>query len=338
MEKKQTQAPKKDEQELQERLKSDFIVRNMPAFSSLSGASYAGKPEKHRRAQISKSGDLNASATNKHRSTGLIIIGAGLIVVAGLFYGAYQFLIVPAMRSSSPVNIQEAPKQEENKVVISEVEEQSVATVTEAIVAPVTEAEIATGSETVMPDVVLPVAADSDNDGLSDVAEVFLGANPQLADTDNDSYSDKQELLSGYNPAGAGKLADNSSLALYVDADGLLAVIYPQAWTVDLANRNAVLFSAPDQSFVQISREDGEQEYGDILSWYRQQFSDAGSLDSSRFLESSFGTGIISADQQIAYFLDADKRHIVVVSYIKSGESAPYMEIFKMMASSLMRP
>lgn len=334
MDKKKIKVPKKEEQELQERLKKDFVVRNMPAFTSLSGASYEGKTEKGRVGKTKKSNGLGSAPDNKHQSTGMIIISAGLIVVAGLFYAAYHFLILPAMQVSTSVD--QASTQMTKPVVTSEENAQTVTIIPDPVVTPVVNEEPATSSEPISTELSLPIVADADNDGLSDVAELFLGTNPQLADTDNDTYSDKQELLAGYNPAGAGKLSENSNLALYSDSNGFFAVIYPQAWTVDAANQNAVLFSAPDQSFIQISREESDQEYNDVLAWYRQQFSDADSLDASRFLESNFGTGIISADQQIVYFLDADHRHILVISYIKSGEAAPYMEIFKMMASTLM--
>jgi len=41
---------------------------------------------------------------------------------------------------------------------------------------------------------------DSDNDGLSDLEEKFLGTDPQKNDTDNDSYLDGQEVFFGHNP------------------------------------------------------------------------------------------------------------------------------------------
>lgn len=41
--------------------------------------------------------------------------------------------------------------------------------------------------------------ADTDNDGLSDIAEVALGTDPNKADTDGDTYNDKNELLAGFS-------------------------------------------------------------------------------------------------------------------------------------------
>lgn len=43
-------------------------------------------------------------------------------------------------------------------------------------------------------------AADTDNDGLTDVVERLIGTNPNVSDTDGDGYSDAAEVRSGYDP------------------------------------------------------------------------------------------------------------------------------------------
>ena len=316
--------------ELQERLQKDFIVKNMPAFSSFSGTNYGPSGE----AAIKNSDLKNKDKPDSARSTGIIIISAGLVVIAILFYLAYRFLIVPAMKTNIPA------AEENSKSTTS-------TPVTETVSSPVT-AEIATATisiATATPATTtpveeklsLPAVTDTDNDGLSDVAETLLGTNPQAADSDKDGYSDKQEILSGYNPNGAGKLGDSSQLALYTAADGAFAVVYPNTWTAT-SSASSTLFSAPDQSFIQISYEDSEQDNVDILSWYSSQFPEDTNLTAGRLLAGNMGTGILSADQQIAYFLAPDHRHVYVVSYIKSGDAAPYLEIFKLMAATLLIP
>lgn len=45
---------------------------------------------------------------------------------------------------------------------------------------------------------------DSDNDGLTDEVERFLGTNPYKADTDGDGMNDLEEIRAGRNPLGAG--------------------------------------------------------------------------------------------------------------------------------------
>ncbi|MCF7860136.1 hypothetical protein K9M09_00745 [Patescibacteria group bacterium] len=183
---------------------------------------------------------------------------------------------------------------------------------------------------------VLPTVVDSDSDGLSDAAELFLGTNTQLSDTDNDGYSDLEEIMSGYNPNGAGKLEENNNLAFFSNLAGGFAVIYPHDWELNIVSPDSTLFAAPDDSFMQISREDSGQINTDIISWYQKKFGDIDMLSQDRFIESNFGPGIISADGQIAYFLGPDNRNIYVIEYIKSGEATPYIEIFRMMVSTLM--
>lgn len=46
----------------------------------------------------------------------------------------------------------------------------------------------------------LPIAIDSDQDGISDEVEEKLATNPFLADTDGDGYSDGVEVKNGYDP------------------------------------------------------------------------------------------------------------------------------------------
>jgi len=332
MEKHGVKGDKKITDDLQQKLQKDFIVRNMPAFASLSGASYESADGKTRHSS-KKTVKMGEKSLESHKSTGLIIIGAGFLVVAILFYLAYRFLILPAMNPVAQEVVENPVKPQDvaTKTDVVAPETEVAVTPVPIVVTPVVEAPVEVAAPS------LPTVADADNDGLSDVAEVFIGSNAQLADTDNDSYNDKQEILSGYNPLGAGKLNENNNLGLYRDAGGSFAVIYPQAWEVKAASANSTLFSAPDQSFIQISYETSDQEYSDILSWYQSQFSDADTLSADRFIESSFGPGIISADQQIIYFLDSDRRHTFVISYIKSGDAAPYADIFKMMALTLMK-
>lgn len=330
MDKHSTQILKKTDEELQQRLQKDFVVKNMPAFTSFSGASYDSPGQK----KTVLSDQLKGIDTPSHKSIGLIIIGSGILVVLIIFYLAYRFLILPAMNTKSDPEVKDTFQVEAPAAVVPEVI--AVPTTTELVVVPVEEP--ASSTIEIPVELSLPLVADADNEGLSDAAEVFLGTNPQAADTDNDTYSDKQEILGSYNPVGAGKLSDNRNLALYTEPSGNFAVVYPLDWNVNIAGQNSTLFSAPDNSFIQISYEDSEQNQADILTWYRGQFSDVESLGENRFVESSFGPGIISADGQIAYFLDADGRHVFVLSYIKAGESATYLDIFKMMVATFMAP
>jgi hypothetical protein len=334
---------KKSESEdvLQKRLQEDFVVKNMPSFSSLSATSYSGEESASLNKNHKSLIKITKNKTYSPKLVGLIIIGIGVLVICVLFYLAYRFLIVPSM--APPVTSEEPVNNQSNQVEIVA----QTASVVEPLIS--NDTEIASSVVDIIPaevvseeileekdNLVLPVIVDSDNDGLSDAAEIFLGSNIQLNDTDNDSYSDFEEINSGYNPNGAGKLEENNNLALFSSITSGFALIYPHDWGIDIVSSDSTLFSAPNSSFIQVSREDSGQINTDIISWYQEQFSDTDTLSQDRFMESNFGPGIISADGQIIYFLGSDKRNVYVISYIKSDDFFPYIEIFRMMASTLM--
>ena len=330
---------KKPKEGLQKRLQEDFVVKNMPPLTSLSATSYDDDSEapagEHFQGAKSAKSDKKVSP----KSMGMIIIGSGVVVIALIIYLAYRFLIAPAMTTSvndAPVNdaLDNSPTViVQPGIVVEPVIDNSTASSSEdGTLIDNTPPEVVVEED----NLVLPRVLDSDSDGLSDAAELFLGTNAQIVDTDNDGYSDFEEVTSGYNPNGAGKLEEDNNLALFSNSDSGFAVTYPHDWTVDMVSTSSTLFSAPDSSFVQVSKEDSEQINTDIVSWYQEKFMDVDTLTQDRFLESNFGPGIVSADQQIVYFLGPDQQTIYVVSYIKSGETTPYMEIFKMMASTLM--
>ena len=52
---------------------------------------------------------------------------------------------------------------------------------------------------------------DTDNDGVPDVLEQYIGTNPAKSDTDGDGYSDYQEIMQGSNPLGPGQLTQGHS-------------------------------------------------------------------------------------------------------------------------------
>lgn len=318
---------------LQARLSKDFVVKNMPALSSLSGASYV-EENKNETKSVGSQHSLNTG--DKHRKTGLIIVSGGIIFIFLIFYLAYRFLISPSLNETNNKidNIVSSSVKEEVIVPIEKDEDVIVEPIVIEEPVPILVDEKKDELEN---SILLPEIIDTDGDGLSDESEAFLGSDPQNADTDSDGYSDKQEILNGYNPVGLGFLSENLNLSLFVNADEHYALIYPRAWSSNIISEKSVLFSAPDQDFIQLSYEDNEIVYSSIIDWYQAQFAEVDTLSEDRLLVSSFGPGIKSADNQFVYFLSDNGSRVFVLSYIPAGETMPYLEIFQMMVSTFMK-
>jgi len=332
---------KKEEQKdnsLEDKVSKDFVVKNMPPLSSFSAASY-GQEKKDNNTDFTKN---TIDQPNKHHRTGLFIVLGGLVIIVGLFFLAYKFLILPSLNQTQDVvsapdsiatpqtNIDDTTVQIETEEVNTEV------IVDENIVEPVVENEDEVLIEEDLNTLNVPLLIDSDQDGLSDMAEYYLGTDPNNVDSDNDTYSDKDEILNSYNPLGLGLLSENTNISLFANKQQNYALVYPSAWEVDVVNTNSVLFAAPDQDFIQISYEDSGGIYTSILDWYQEQFAEVDALTEDRLLVTAFGVGVVSADEKFVYFLDKNSTGILVMSYIPSGELLPYKEIFQMMVNTLM--
>jgi len=219
MDKTKTKELEKPNNDMWSKLEKDFTVKNMPAFSRFSATSYGA-------AEGSKQTSAHSSETHqKAKSTGIIIISSGIVVVGVIFFLAYRFLILPAMEGSNQTIIQEPIKTPVADEVVTPID---------LIVpkAPVVEAVATSSVEEIIeepaPEIILPVMADADVDGLSDAAELYLGLNPQAADSDGDGFDDRTELLSGYDPTGPGKLSENRKLSLYAPAEQTFALLWIQ--------------------------------------------------------------------------------------------------------------
>lgn len=332
--------------ELHEKMSKDFVVKNMPSLSSLSSSSYNQRNEQSKEVVSNNLKNLSSSAgekQGKHQKTGILIIVVGLVFIIALFYLAYRFLILPTLTDPQD-NAQSLERPEiilesvDNAGVIEPEEKEDDIDIGEVIIDDVVMPRPVIEDEPELsPDYLeLPAVIDSDGDGLSDLAESFLGTDPYNSDTDGDGYTDKEEILAGYNPLGPGRLSDHTNLDVFVDSDKKYAVVYPKAWEVSIVSHDSVLFAAPDQDFIQISYEDTNRIFTNIIDWYEDQFSEVDQLTSDRFVISSFGPGIISADQQFAYFLNNEGSKVFVLSYIPAGSSMPYFEVFEMMLATFM--
>lgn len=347
----------KEKKDMEKRLERDFVVKNMPSLASFSSLSYEnGEKVKTKYRGQKKASASSTSSEDKSRSIGLLIIVGGFVIIVALGFAVYYFLIAPSLPNNKSQNqapaVQNNPVAENNNLADNKVTpikadniSQNTASSTSTS-SPEIDLGLASSSTTVASSsemqasssaFVLPSHKDSDGDYLSDEAEVLLGTDPNNVDTDGDSYPDRKEILNGYNPKGPGNLSDDQ-LAIYKDPENLFAVVYPQSWQASQVSSSSTLFSAPDNSMVQIAYEDSGQDNSDILAWYKSQFDDANQLDSTRVIDSDMGVGLISTDGQTAYFLAPDHRHIYVVSYIKAGQSSDQEKAFKLMATTIMIP
>lgn len=337
----QKNEPKNKEQKnnsLEDKVSKDFVVKNMPPISSFSAASYSAEKQDNN-THLTKD---NIDQPSKHHRTGLFIVLGGILVIIVLFFLAYKFLILPSLNQSQEVvvtsekTVAQQSDNNDNEVKIETEEIDTKIIVDETIIEPVVENEDDLTTEQEPTTLNVPLLIDSDQDGLSDMAEYYLGTDPNNVDSDNDTYSDKDEILNSYNPLGLGLLSENTNISLFANNQQNYALVYPSAWEVDVINTNSVLFAAPDQDFIQISYEDSGGIYTSILDWYQEQFAEVDVLTEDRLLVTDFGVGALSADEKFVYFLDQNGTGVLVMSYIPAGELLPYKEIFQMMVNTLM--
>jgi len=322
----------------------DLIVHNMPKIQKLgesysSGVSTVGFIGENKDGHQNYVGDQTKPVSN-FKTIGLVIMFSGLVVIGGLFYVSYRFIVAPAANTNKDLNV----------TVISE--NQSAATTTPlnepAIMASTTDLstttlavldqatstvvgiseEVATSTSASLPD--------TDGDGLNDGEELLLGSSPTLADTDSDGYSDFAEVISGYNPAGSGKINNNDNLTDYTNQAFNYSVLYPKNWPLQSLNKDAtVVFTTPDNSLIQISVQDNPDSAG-IISWYEENFPDV-TVNYDQVRNTYSWEGIMGENGLNFYLTDKKKTNIFVVSYISAtADRLAYPDIFQLLINSLL--
>lgn len=335
---------------IQARLGKDFVVKNMPALSSLSGASYANDDGQIDSVEPTGGND----STNNHRKTGIIIIGAGIIFIILMFYLAYRFLISPSLESSLNDNLTNGKIEIKEEILL---EEELDDNQEDVIIEPepengqvVIEIDIDDGpdhdddlddEDDNQTDPLLSMLdiIDSDDDGLSNVTEKSIGTDPFNPDSDGDGYSDREEILNNYNPLGDGSLVDNFKLSLYFNANAGFALFHPNSWQSKIIDEETVQFLAPlpDKEIIQVSSESTDTVYDNVVNWYQSEFSDYEILSADSLVQSSYGIGIQSADNKFVYFLGESGKEVFVISYITAEDDMKQMDIFKLITSTFIK-
>lgn len=171
---------------------------------------------------------------------------------------------------------------------------------------------------------------DSDNDGLNDATEDFIGTNLNKVDTDEDSYIDLEEIKNGYNPLGEGELADNFLIKYYQDEK--LEFFYPSQAEVDVDRNNGAIelwtiaWPSADILDYQIGIYIQENIWqADVFSWYASQFPNAGRVETSRIINHpNLGAGIIDENGLTIYFTSSDYSKIMTISWQEKLELEDY--------------
>lgn len=313
----------------------DLIVHNMPSSARLVGSNYAAP----RPASLKTSNLTSVETKHNFKAVGLLIIVGGIIVISGLAYASYYFVIKPAAnKNQTPIVTKETLKASSTPVKATST---AVDLATTTMLATTTPSILdlnlaATSSEATssQPEFLPPV--DSDGDGLYDEEELTLGLNLNLTDTDNDGYSDLAEINNNYNPAGGGKLAANSKLINYFDAQAGYEVLSPKDWLVKTLKDNyTTIFTAPDNSLIQISVQDNPDKQS-ILVWYDNSFPDT-VVTYDKIRSTDNWDGIMGDDNLNFYLTDKKRTNIYVISYIPAlEERLAFPNIFKLLINSFL--
>ena len=303
-----------DKDEVSRRVNQDLVVRNMPGISQFepvlrplkSGPSHYSQPTK-----------------KNFKVVGLLIIVSGALVIGLLAFLSYRFIIRPSTqviveRTETP-SVQEETLSEtvaSSSEVALEAAVEPAETATSQVDVILGENEAASSSQTSVEEeaMELPPLLDSDQDGLYDPEEAWLGTNPNNQDSDGDSYPDAGEIKNGYNPAGPGKLADNAGLKAYSNTPFGYRTIAPNWFEQSLNSGDTILFGAPDDSLIQVSVQDNADHLG-ILNWYSEAFPGT-AVTYDKLKDADGWQGVWSEDKLNFYLTDSKRERLYVISYI----------------------
>ncbi len=332
-------------EETTEQINQDFFVHNMPSLQDFNKESVSDT-------RLVSGGELLSGLEKpKHnfKAAGVFIIFGGLILIGGLIYASYVFIIKP-QTSTAPIVTTVEPVQNPSSIIDTinanrevEVKEETsiidtniIATTTPVILDLATSSASSTIEENIKnKQATAAPIIDSDNDGLYDDEEEFLGTNPEMIDTNSNGYADLLEINNGYDPAVSGKLSSNTNLEEYSNQTFNYKILYPKAWKVSTLDNNAlIIFTAPDNSIVQVSVQENSDRQG-ILGWYGNMFSgEALTYDKLKSMDS--WEGIWGGDNINFYLTDRAKENIYVISFISPADGRmAYPNIYSLMINSL---
>ncbi len=319
------------EQDNSAKVDQEIIIHNMPSQSRFVASGPAAV-----KAPVGSSG-MVAPAKNNFKAVGLLIIIGGLVVISSLVYISYRFIIKPAAKTSAPdilASSNQPPSQAKTATTSGIVPTTTTSVVTSTVPIEIIDLNPGTSASATSSVSSLPPLLDTDGDGLFDDEETALGTNASSTDTNGNSYQDLVEVNNNYNPSGSGRLSANENLARYQDKVYGYELLYPKSWPVKaLNNETTMIFTAPDNSLVQISIQDNADKQS-ILGWYETSFPDI--VVTYDKLKSADGwEGVMGEDGLNFYLTGQDRKNIYVISYIPAvDDRVAYPNIFGLMINS----
>ncbi len=184
---------------------------------------------------------------------------------------------------------------------------------------------------------VLPLALDTDTDGLTDIEEGLYNTDYLKPDTDSDSYIDGLEILNLYNPAGVApqKIEETDLVKIYSNPTYNYTIFYPASWLARALGETTseeVMFTSATGEFIQVIVEDNLSNLPP-LDWYLAEAPGTNPSAVGPATTKSGLSGVKSPDGLTAYFSAGGK--IYVLSYnVGIKTELNYKSTFEMMIKS----
>lgn len=191
------------------------------------------------------------------------------------------------------------------------------------------------------PSVMLGQSIDTDNDGLSDVAEELFLTDLGVPDSDEDKYTDSHEIYNLYNPIGAEprKLIDSDLVTEFINPTFEYKVYYPKNWAVGNVDESYqdVLFSTLTGESVEIRAIDKSVADTSFTDWFAKWAPNEKISDLVEF-ETVFKDKGWQRKDNLVYYFETPRRVYVMLYHTTDSNVVNFEMVIKMMARSFRLP
>ena len=183
---------------------------------------------------------------------------------------------------------------------------------------------------------VLPIAQDSDKDGLTDAEEGLFTTDAANPDADSDGYGDGLEVINLYNPTGFAphKIEETNLVKVYSNPTYDYSIFYPVSWlakSLDETDRE-VMFTSATGEFMQVIIEDNKDKMP-LLDWYLAESPGVSPAEVGTVATKGGLLGVKSPDGLTVYFSVEDKIYVITYN-VGIKTELNYKSIFEMMVKS----